>query len=32
MEFSHYEEVPPPIQERVVAEAKKAAGEEGEEP
>ena len=32
MEFSHYEEVPPPIQERIVAEAKKAAGEEGEEP
>lgn len=32
MEFSHYEEVPPPLQERVVAEAKKAAGEEVEEP
>ena len=32
MEFSHYEEVPPPLQERVVAEAKKAAGEEAEEP
>jgi elongation factor G len=31
MEFSHYEEVPPPLQERIVAEAKKAAGEGAEE-
>jgi len=31
MESSHYEEVPPVIQERVVAEARKAAGVEGEE-
>jgi elongation factor G len=32
MEFSHYEEVPSPVQERVVTEAKKGAGEEGEQP
>ncbi len=28
MEFSHYEEAPPPVVERVVAEHKKAVGEE----
>jgi elongation factor G len=30
MEFSHYEEVPGPIQEKIVAEAKRPVDEEEE--